>query len=46
MNFWVFPGIVDLQKYGFLTVLFSSRILTPAASSPMIIKHIKIKETT
>jgi hypothetical protein len=25
---------------------FSSRILTPAASSPMIIKHVKTDETT
>jgi hypothetical protein len=36
-----FPRIADLQKYGVLTVLFSSRILTPTVNSLIIIKHAK-----
>jgi hypothetical protein len=36
-----FQGIADLQKYGILTTVFSSRILTPVVNSPKIIKQAK-----
>jgi hypothetical protein len=43
-NFWVFFwNFPDLQIWS-PDGPFSSRILTPAATPPMIIKHVKTKE--
>jgi hypothetical protein len=46
MNFWVFSWNCWSSKIWCLDGPFSSRILTLAASSPIIIKHVKIEETT
>jgi hypothetical protein len=46
MNFWVFLWNCWCSQIWYLDGPFSSRILTVAASSPMIIKHVKKEETT
>jgi hypothetical protein len=43
-NFLVFSGIFLIFKIWSLDGPFSSRILTPAANPPMIIKHVETKE--
>jgi hypothetical protein len=43
--FWYFSGISWSSKTWYLDGPFSSRILTPPAIPPMIIKHIKTEET-
>jgi hypothetical protein len=45
-NFWYFSGISRSSETWYLDGPFSSRILTPAANPPMIIKHVKTEETT
>jgi hypothetical protein len=45
MNFWVFCWNCWSLEIWYLDGPFSSRILTPAASSPIIIKHVKTEET-
>jgi hypothetical protein len=45
-NFLVFFGISRSSEIWCLDSHFSSRILTPAANPPIIIKHVKIEETT
>jgi hypothetical protein len=44
--FWYFSRIFLIFKIWCLDGPFSSRILTPAANPPMIIKHAKTEETT
>jgi hypothetical protein len=44
--FWYFSRIFLIFKIWCLDGHFSSRILTPAANPPMIIKHVKIEEIT
>jgi hypothetical protein len=44
--FWYFSGISWSSEIWCLDSPFSSRILTPAANPLMIIKHVKIEETT
>jgi hypothetical protein len=46
MNFWVFLQNCWSSEIPCLDGSFSSRILTLVVSSPMIIKHVKIEETT
>jgi hypothetical protein len=45
-NFWVFFWNFLIFKIWSLDGPFSSRILTPAATPPMIIKHVEAKEIT
>jgi hypothetical protein len=45
-NFLVFSRIFLIFKIWYLDGPFSSRILTPVANPPMIIKHVKIEEIT
>jgi hypothetical protein len=45
-NFWVFSDNFWSLEILYLDSPFSSRILTPAVNSPIIIKHAKIEETT
>jgi hypothetical protein len=44
-NFLVFSGIFLIFEIWCLDGPFSSRILTPGANPPMIIKHAKTEET-
>jgi hypothetical protein len=46
MNFWVFSWNCWSSEIWCLDDPFSCRILTPAASSPIIIKHVKTEEAT
>jgi hypothetical protein len=46
MNYWVFLLNYWSSEIWCLDGPFPSRILTSAASSPTIIKHVKTKETT
>jgi hypothetical protein len=45
MNFWVFSWNCWSSEIWYLGGLFSSRILTLAVNSPIIIKHVKTEET-
>jgi hypothetical protein len=45
-NLWVFLWNCWSSEIWCLDGPFSGKILTPAASPPMIIKHIKTEETT
>jgi hypothetical protein len=45
MNFWVFLWNCWSSEIWCLDGPFSSRILTPVASSPIIIEHVKTEET-
>jgi hypothetical protein len=45
-NFLVFSGIFLIFKIWCLDGPFSSRILTPGANPPMIIKYVKTEEIT
>jgi hypothetical protein len=44
MNFWVFSCKCWSSSILYLDGPFSSRILTPAVNSPIIIKHAKMEE--
>jgi hypothetical protein len=46
INFWVFSWNCWSSEIWCLDGPFSSRILTPTVSSPIIINHAKIEETT